>query len=60
MLIGNYRHIHIYENSSVICFQSIFFIRHDVTHFLADFKGAEAGQRPSQKSDADDICIVKQ
>ena len=44
MLIDNYRHIHIYKNAF-----SQFFDRRDVTHFLADYKGAEPGQPgPSQ------------
>ena len=45
MLIDNHRHIHIYENAF-----SQFFNRRDVTHFLADYKGAEPSQPgPSQK-----------
>ena len=47
MLIDNYRHIHIYENCSANML-SVNFDRRDVTHFLADYKGAEASQRPSQ------------
>ena len=47
MLIDNYRHIHIYDNVSA---DMQFFNRRDVTHFLADYKGAEPGQPgPSQK-----------
>ena len=43
MLLNNYKHIHIYENCSanMLC--------RDVTHFLADYKGAEAGQRSQPK-----------
>ena len=48
MLIDNYKHIHIYENCSANMLSVNFFIRRDVTHFSADYKGAEAGQRPSQ------------
>ena len=50
MLIDNYRRIHIYENCSAVYAFSQFFDRRDVTHFLADYKGAEPGQPgPSQK-----------
>ena len=49
MLIDNYRHIHIYENCSADML-SVNFSIVDVTHFLADYKGAEPGQPgPSQK-----------
>ena len=42
------RHIYFYENCSANVF-SQFFDRRDVTQFLADYKGAEASQRPSHK-----------
>ena len=46
MLIDNYRHIHIYENCSADMHSQFFDLR-DVTHFLANYKGAETkGLRP--------------
>ena len=50
MLIDNYRHnSHLRKLFCLYAF-SQFFDRRDVTHFLADYKGPETGQRSQPKN----------
>ena len=54
MLIDNYTYSHLQKLFCLYAFSQIFDCR-DITHFLADYKGAEPGQQvPAKNSHSKD------